>query len=118
MPSFSHRSRPPPHSPSSANTGWLGSINNQQAAPVTNRPPNRKRGKFQSLNHVTDLATIIGLKMAPIWPAVFIVAPTTAECSRPMSKTVPQAGAVVSMQEAAARATNTAAIRAPWPMPR
>ena len=76
-----------------SNTARRGSMNNQHTAPIPNRPLNNKRGKFQSLNHSTDFATRIGLITAPIWPAVFIVAPTTAECSRPMSSTVPQAGA-------------------------
>ena len=96
-----------------SNTACRGSMNNQHTAPIPNRPLNNKSGKFQSLNHSTDFATTIGLITAPIWPAVFIVAPTTAECSRPMSSTVPQAGAVLSMQDAAASAMNKAAIRGP-----
>ena len=48
--------------------------------------------------------------MAAICPDVFMVAATVAECSRPMSTQVLHAGAVVSMQVAAASAMNTAAI--------
>ena len=47
--------------------------------------------------------------MAAICPEVFMAALTVPEFSRPMSTQVLQAGAVVSMQVAAAREMNTAA---------
>ena len=48
--------------------------------------------------------------IAAIWPEVFMVALTVAECSRPMSTQVLHDAAVVSMQVATVSANSTAAV--------
>src|SRR6185295_15248931 len=85
-------------------------MNSQHTAPTRNRPPNNLNGRFQSANHLTEYPTMGALAIAAIWPAVFIVALTVADCSPPMSTQVLHAGAVVNMQVAAAKPINTAAV--------
>src|SRR5687768_10033858 len=84
-------------------------MNSQHSAPITNRPANNQKGTFQLPSHFTEYPTTGWLRMAAIWPEVFIVAATVAECPRPMSTQVLHAGAVVNMQVAAASEMNTAA---------
>src|SRR5258706_12859480 len=46
---------------------------------------------FQLENHFSEYATTSGQSRLPTWPAVFIVAPTTAAFSRPRSMQIAHA---------------------------